>query len=69
MSKDEIPEGGSFKGAAMPYWMRLTWTGVGMHQGRVPRYPASHGCVRMPSSVAGTIYSKTDLHTPVSIVR
>jgi lipoprotein-anchoring transpeptidase ErfK/SrfK len=69
ISKDGVPEGGSFKGAAMPYWMRLTWSGLGMHQGNVPRYPASHGCVRIPSKVASTVYSKTDIGTPVSIVR
>lgn len=66
--KDKVPEGGSFKGASMPYWLRLSWNGVGMHQGNVPRRPASHGCVRMPSSVASTIYAKTGVGTPVSIV-
>lgn len=69
ISTDPVPEGGSFQGAAMPYWMRLTWDGVGMHQGNVPRYPASHGCVRLPSKVASTVYAKIDLETPVSIVR
>ena len=67
--KDSIPDGGSFRGASMPYWMRLTGGGIGMHQGRVPRYPASHGCVRMPSGVASTVYSKTRVGTPVTIVR
>lgn len=67
--KDEIPEGGNFKGASMPYWLRLSWDGIGMHQGQVPRRPASHGCVRMPSSVASTIFSKTGVGTPVSIVK
>ena len=68
INKDEIPEGGEFKGAAMPYWMRLSWDGLGMHQGRVPRYPASHGCVRMPSKVASSIFAKLPLHTPVKIL-
>lgn len=67
-TKDKVPEGGKFEGALMPYWMRLTWSGVGMHQGRVPRYPASHGCVRIPSGVASTVFAKTNLGTPVSIV-
>jgi lipoprotein-anchoring transpeptidase ErfK/SrfK len=65
---DEVPEGGTFEGASMPYWMRLTWDGVGMHQGRVPRYPASHGCIRTPSSAASTIFSKTRVGTPVNIL-
>lgn len=66
---DEIPEGGKFVGAAMPYWMRISWDGIGMHRGRVPRYPASHGCVRTYSKVVSTVYSKVKIGTPVSIVR
>lgn len=68
LKKDSIPEGGSYKGALMPYWMRLTWSGIGMHKGRVPRYPASHGCIRMPSSVASSIFAQARIGTPVSIV-
>jgi len=66
--KDKVPEGGSFKGALMAYWMRLSWGGVGMHRGRVPRYPASHGCVRMPSSVASSVFNHTPQGTKVSIL-
>ena len=69
ITEDEVPEGGEFKGAAMPYWMRLSWKGLGMHQGRVPRYPASHGCVRMPSKVAYAVYEKLPIGTRVSIIR
>lgn len=65
--KDEIPEGGKFVGASMPYWMRLTWDGVGHHIGRVPRYPASHACIRGPRSVMPTIFKKTKLGTPVTV--
>lgn len=32
----------------MPYFMRLTWSGIGMHVGDVYRSPASHGCIRLP---------------------
>jgi lipoprotein-anchoring transpeptidase ErfK/SrfK len=67
-TKDKIPEGGHFKGASMPYWMRLSYGGIGMHRGRVPRYAASHGCIRMPSSVASTVFTYTPPGTPVSIV-
>ena len=69
ITEDEVPEGGEFKGAAMPYWMRLTWKGLGLHQGKVPRYPTSHGCVRIPSKVASAVYTTLSLGTPVSIVR
>lgn len=66
--KDPIPEGGKFVGAAMPYWMRISWDGVGMHKGKVPRYPASHGCIRTYYKVVSTVYDKVKLGTPVQIV-
>lgn len=65
--KDKIPEGGEFLGASMAHWMRLTNDGIGMHNGRVPRYPASHGCIRTPSSVVPTIFAKTRVGTSVTI--
>ncbi len=67
--KDLIPEGGKFQGALMAHWMRLTWDGIGMHRGRVPRYPASHGCIRTPGSVVPTVFRKTRIGTPVSIIK
>ena len=67
--KDKVPEGGKYVGASMPYWMRLTSDGVGMHQGNVPRYPASHGCIRTHSSAVSTVYSKVSVGTPVTIQR
>lgn len=66
--KDEIPAGGKFLGAKMPYWMRFTWTGIGHHVGNVPRHPASHGCIRGRSATMPEIYSKVKVGTPVSIV-
>ena len=51
----------------MPYWMRLTNTGIGMHVGYVPTYAASHGCIRLPDKIAPLIYSKTKVGTPVTI--
>lgn len=65
---DEIPAGGKFLGAKMPYWMRFTWTGIGHHVGNVPRYPASHGCIRGKSSILPVVYSKVKVGTPVTIV-
>jgi len=43
-------------GAKMPYMMRLTWDGVAMHQGYVPRRPASHGCIRLQRRFAKVLY-------------
>lgn len=55
---DEVPEGGRFAGAPMKYWLRFTWDGIGHHVGNVPRYPASHACVRGPSKIMPIVYSK-----------
>ena len=67
--KDKVPEGGKYVGAAMQYWMRLTWDGIGMHKGNVPRHPASHGCIRTYYKVVETVFDKTRVGTRVSIVK
>jgi len=64
---DPLPEGGSFEGAQMHYWMRLTQDGVGHHIGPVRRYPASHACVRGPSKTIPIVYSKVKEGTCVVI--
>ena len=67
--KDTVPEGGRFEGAPMSYWMRLTGDGIGMHKGKVPRYPASHGCIRTYSKVVPTVFAKTGHGTPVTVTQ
>lgn len=66
-NSDEIPEGGSFVGAPMKYWMRLTNDGVGHHVGPVRRYPASHACIRGPSGVIPTVYSKVGVGSRILV--
>ena len=34
--------------AYMPHMQRITWSGIALHGGALPGYPASHGCVRLP---------------------
>ena len=65
--KDKVPAGGKFLGASMAHWMRLTNDGIGMHKGRVPRYPASHGCIRTPGSVVPIVFSKVKSGTKVTV--
>ena len=67
LGKDPKPPGAMFKGAPMPYFMRIVG-GVGMHEGYLPGYPASHGCIRMPGKMAETFFNNVDLGTPVQIV-
>jgi hypothetical protein len=64
--KDPRPPGTHFAGAPMPYFMRVTG-GIGMHQGYLPGVPASHGCIRMPATMAEAFFNATPLGTPVTI--
>ncbi len=64
---DAVPEGGSFVGAPMPYWMRITPTGVGMHVGYVPGRPASHGCIRLKRDAAVQLFSILERGSPVTV--
>lgn len=68
--KDKVPEGGRYVGAPMPYWMRFTNTGIGMHAGPIPRpgRPASHGCVRTNRKMVPLFHNHAPLGTPVKIV-
>jgi hypothetical protein len=56
-----------YGGAPMPYMQRLTWSGVALHGGVVPGYPASHGCVRLPHSFAPELWGMTTLGTRVVV--
>jgi lipoprotein-anchoring transpeptidase ErfK/SrfK len=47
--------------------LRLTDSGVGMHVGILPGYPASHGCIRLPAYIAPLIYQKVGIGTPAVI--
>ncbi len=64
---DSAPSGTHYVGAPMKWFMRLSDRGVGMHIGILPGYPASHGCVRLPADIAGLIYQKVKVGTPVTI--
>lgn len=55
---DEVPEGGKFVGAPMPYWIRLNNDGIGHHVGPTKRYRASHGCIRGPSNVVPLVFER-----------
>lgn len=69
--RDRPPQGGRFVFAPMPYWMRLTWRGIGMHAGPIPRpgSPASHGCIRLPRAFAPQLFEFVRIGTQVRIVR
>jgi hypothetical protein len=59
-----------YNNAPMPFMQRLTWSGIALHaSGHVPRYPASHGCIRLPRSSASTLFKKTDVGGHVIVTR
>jgi ankyrin repeat protein len=51
----------------MPFFMRLSCRDFGMHEGYVPDYPASHGCIRLPSDAARRLYKEVPIGTLVTI--
>jgi L,D-transpeptidase catalytic domain len=64
--------------AYMPHMQRITWSGIALHGGPLPGYPASHGCIRMPYDFAERLFDETKVGmrvivapndvTPVDIV-
>jgi hypothetical protein len=56
-----------YDNAPMPYMQRLTWGGVALHAGKLPGYPASHGCIRLPAGFAKLLYGATKLGMTVII--
>jgi ankyrin repeat protein len=51
----------------MPFFMRLNCRDFGLHAGAVPRYPASHGCIRLPADIAQKLFSEIPVGTFVTI--
>jgi hypothetical protein len=66
VTEDPRPPGTSFRGAPMPYFMRITG-GVGMHAGYLPGVPDSHGCIRMPLKMAQLFFANAPSGTPVTV--
>ena len=55
--------------APMPFMQRITWSGSALHEGPLPGYPASHGCVRLPNEFALLLWRTTKLGARVIITR
>ena len=66
LTKHKVPEGGSFAGAKMPFYLRFH-DGYGLHSGIVPNRPASHGCVRLPRFMAEHFFQHSVIGTPVTV--
>ncbi len=59
LAKEKVHHSRTYDNAPMPYMQRLNDYGVALHGGRVPGYPASHGCVRLPLAFAAKLFTLT----------
>lgn len=64
--KDRRPKGSHFDGARMPFAMFFNG-GYAMHQGYVPPYAASHGCIRVPKGMAENFFNASEIGTPLTV--
>jgi lipoprotein-anchoring transpeptidase ErfK/SrfK len=67
IQKHKMHHSNIYSGAPMPYMQRITWSGVAMHQGVLPGYPASHGCIRMPMAFAVKMWNWTKMGARVLV--
>jgi len=58
-----------YAGASMPNMQRLTWSGVALHAGVLPGFPASHGCIRLPHGFSKKLFGMTKSGTRVIVSR
>ncbi len=61
IQKDAEHYSNMYDDAYMPHMQRLTWSGIALHGGPLPGYPASHGCIRMPYDFAERLFDTTRL--------
>jgi len=67
IQKHKFHHSNIYSGAPMPFMQRITWSGVAMHAGVLPGYPASHGCIRMPMSFAVKMWNWTKMGARVFV--
>jgi hypothetical protein len=69
IEKDRYHHSNIYSNAPMPFMQRITWSGVALHEGVLPGYPASHGCIRMSTDFARKLWPVTDLGARVVVTR
>lgn len=67
IQKHRMHHSNIYSGAPMPFMQRITWSGVAMHAGVLPGYPASHGCIRMPMAFATKMWNWTKMGARVIV--
>lgn len=69
IQKEEEHYSNIYDDAYMPYMQRITWSGIALHAGPLPGYPASHGCIRMPYEFARRLFDMTKIGMRVIVAR
>ncbi len=69
VQKEEDHHSNLYDDASMPFMERITWSGMALHAGVLPGYPASHGCVRLPHEFSESLYDVTSMGMRVLVVR
>ena len=69
IQKEVFHRSNIYSGAPMPFMQRITWSGIALHAGVLPGYPASHGCIRMPPEFAVRLYHMTQRGARVVVAR
>jgi hypothetical protein len=68
IGKEVFHRSNIYSGAPMPFMQRITWSGVAMHAGVLPGYPASHGCIRLPHEFAVKLFGLTRMGARVLVM-
>ncbi len=69
LEKNRVHFSNLYESAPMPNMQRLTWSGVALHAGDLPGYPASHGCIRLPRNFSKQLFDMTRMGTRVVVTR
>jgi len=67
LQKKQMHHSNLYDNAPMPFMQRLTWDGVAIHAGKNPGFPASHGCIRVPTSFAKKLFAATEMGATVEV--
>lgn len=67
LQKNRVHYSNLYDSAPMPNMQRITWSGVALHAGALPGYPASHGCIRLPHGFSKRLFDVTQMGTRVIV--
>ncbi len=69
LEKSRYHRSNIYSGAPMPMMQRLTWSGIALHEGVLPGYPASHGCIRLNRDFATLLWNTTEKGARVIVAK